>query len=123
MVSVSQKNYHKRWASGSLNRHRRRGYVINISIMELENLAKKSTSCPYCGIKFSWVGNKKSRINSPALDRINNEKEIRLDNTEIICYRCNATKWNRTREEFIKYCGAVFENRKLRVAEIRPVPS
>jgi len=44
---------------------------------------------------------------SPTLDRVNNEDVIRKDNILILCYKCNATKRDRTLEEFVGYCSAV----------------
>jgi hypothetical protein len=48
------------------------------------------------------------KTNHPILDRINNETVLRLDNVEIICWKCNSTKLNRTKEEFYEYCRDVY---------------
>jgi 5-methylcytosine-specific restriction endonuclease McrA len=101
------KNPHRVWSTMSLHSHRYRGYLVNITTEELENLSKETTHCPYCGIELSWVGNKKLKFNSPTLDRINNEKELRLDNVEIICYKCNTTKGDRTKEHFLDFCRLI----------------
>lgn len=45
--------------------------------------------------------------NSPTLDRLDNESVIRKDNVATLCYRCNATKRERTLKEFLEYCNAV----------------
>jgi hypothetical protein len=47
------------------------------------------------------------KSNSPSLDRLDNEDVIRKDNILILCYKCDATKRDRTMEEFLSYCGAV----------------
>ena len=44
---------------------------------------------------------------SPTLDRLDNENVIRSDNILILCYQRNATKRDRTLEEFLDYCNAV----------------
>ncbi len=45
--------------------------------------------------------------NSPTLDRLDNETVIRKNNITILCYKCNATKRDRTLSEFLDYCKAV----------------
>ena len=55
--------------------------------------------CPICGIKLrKGYGNGQSR-DSISLDRINNEKELTINNIQFICRRCNATKSDRSLEE------------------------
>lgn len=44
---------------------------------------------------------------SPTLDRLDNEEVIRSDNVLILCYKCNATKRDRTLKEFLDYCRVV----------------
>ena len=58
---------------------------------------------------MDWqLGNKgHMHNNSPTLDRLDNEKVIRNDNVLILCYKCNATKRDRTLKEFLDYCRAV----------------
>ena len=75
-------------------------------------MGKATTHCPYCGVELDWQRGlgKGGRDSSPSLDRINNEKELRLDNIEIICHRCNSTKYNRTKKEFIDYCIKIADN-------------
>jgi len=58
---------------------------------------------------LDWqLGNKgRMKENSPTLDRVDNQVEIRNDNIAILCYKCNATKRDRTLREFLEYCNAV----------------
>jgi len=58
---------------------------------------------------LDWrLGNKGHMHNkSPTLDRLDNEKVIRRDNVLILCYQCNATKRDRTLNEFLDYCRAI----------------
>ena len=76
---------------------------------ELYELASRVDACVFCGCQLDWqLGSKGSmKNNSPTLDRIDNEDVIRRDNILIICYRCNATKRDRTLKEFIDYCQSV----------------
>jgi hypothetical protein len=107
---VRREKSHRAFSLDSRARHRNEGYKINITIDELEILAKNTTNCPICSVKLDYsVGTKNNRAqkNSPSLDRINNEKILNKNNIWIICYNCNSTKRNRTMEEFIKYCTIV----------------
>lgn len=103
------RNSHRFWAMSTLNKHKSNGYKINIKINELEQLAKQTTNCPICETKLNWkTGNKKKKqINSPTLDRINNEKVLNRNNIWIICNKCNTSKYDRTFDEFIEYCTKV----------------
>jgi len=98
------------WALNTLGGHRRKGFGIHISINNLESLAKKIIYCLYCGMELDWTsGNKNNspKLNSPSLDRINNEKELRMDNIRILCYGCNRTKGNKTHKDFIIFCNKI----------------
>ena len=64
--------------------------------------------CPYCGCEFNWAGERGDRDN-PTLDRIDNEGEIKPHNIQIICFRCNVTKQDRTHDEFVAYCKRVVD--------------
>jgi hypothetical protein len=105
----ANKNPRRKWAHACLASHRRNGYVTELAAKQLFELASKTDSCYFCGRRLNWgLGNKwKMRRDSPSLDRLNNEKVIRLDNVVIACYSCNATKQDRTLNEFIEYCAAV----------------
>jgi hypothetical protein len=74
---------------------------------ELYQIAAKT--CFIYGIQIDWqLGNKGHMSNrSPTLDRLDNEEVIRRDNILILCYKCNATKRDRTLNEFLDYCNAV----------------
>lgn len=72
-------------------------------------MSSKIDSCFICGIQLDWeLGNKgRTHASSPTLDRMDNQNEIRQDNVLILCYSCNATKRDRTLQEFLDYCEAV----------------
>lgn len=105
----ARKNPKRRWAIACLAGHRRREFVIEMTGKELYQLASKTDLCFICGCRLNWqLGNKgKMNRNSPTLDRLDNESVIRKDNAAILCYRCNATKRERTLKEFLEYCNAV----------------
>jgi hypothetical protein len=104
-----RQNPRKRWASACLSGHKRRGHAIQLSYNELCEVALKTESCFICGKMLDWqLGNKgRMKDNSPTLDRVDNEIVIRADNIAIMCYKCNATKRDRTLKELLDYCRAV----------------
>lgn len=124
MSSKSQKNIvAKQWnidnpirakANRTLHNHKimHKDAIINITITEIENLFRESTHCPICGIEFSSV----NRQTTQSLDRLDNEKELRVDNVWVICNKCNATKQDRTLKEFIDYCKMVVDKWSMKMA-------
>jgi len=104
------KNPYRMWARASLGCHRSTGYKTEITIDELEILARKSFHCPYCGKKLNYFPeDKKLNPNSPTLDRINNELILTINNVKILCYQCNISKSNRTEKEFFEFCRRLVE--------------
>jgi len=101
---------HRYWAMNSLTRHRQKGYIVKITIDELEKLAKQTQRCSICGFLLKWgYGSKQGKpaSSSPTLDRMNNDKILTIKNIQILCYHCNAAKRTKTMEEFIEYCKMV----------------
>lgn len=98
------------WAIDTLNGHRRNGFKINITIDELTNYAMLIDKCEYTGIDLNWFNRGCHAFNSPSLDRLNGEHEIRLDNIRIISYKMNAMKQNLTFREYIEHCKYMVEN-------------
>lgn len=116
-IAVKKKAYRianpiKRWCSIVRHAHKDRGYIVDITSQELEQLAIQTTHCKYCGNEldyFTAPGSRKD-INAncrPSLDRIDNEQHMNLNNVEIICVQCNTTKGARTEKEFFEYCSRV----------------
>jgi len=104
-----RKNPYRTWATSTLKTHRKK-YIINITIDELIKFINNIANCQICECELDWnVGTKdgKSKLNSPSLDRINNEDIININNIQIICVNCNKTKGSRTMDGFIKYCRTV----------------
>jgi hypothetical protein len=92
------------WAVRTLINHRNKGYKMLITIDELCNYASLINNCEYTGIELNWFSKGKCNFNSPSLDRVDNEKEIRLDNIRIVSHRANTMKGNLTFKEYIQYC-------------------
>jgi hypothetical protein len=103
-----QKRKHYYWAHASIYAHKKSGLIINISPQELENIAKASIFCKYCGTNLNFNQRKGGLLNeSPTLDRTNNDQILNKESVQIICRLCNSTKQNRTHEEFINYCRMI----------------
>ena len=98
------------WADVSLRSHRKKGSIIDITVKELVGLARDTPNCSICGCGLNWsygTKNGKLQSNSPTLDRTKNENTINRNNIMIICHSCNATKRNRTMDEFVEYCEMI----------------
>lgn len=116
-VNATQRRYdinhpERTWCRSSLTSHLRSGYIVNITVEQLEKLAQQTHLCKYCGVKLDYTrGSKDGRmqLSSPSLDRKNNDNEMNINNVQIICHECNRTKGKRTDEEFINYCKKVSE--------------
>lgn len=108
------KRPHRQWAQNSIATHKRRGFDIRITWKRLEEIAKATTRCLLCGVELNWGPKKCGHLilESPTLDRINNEDYISEDNTMIVCWRCNSSKQSRTLKEFIDYCKLIVDHEK-----------
>lgn len=103
-----ERNSRKCWASGTIWFHGRQGIKIKIDRESLIDLALNAFHCVICDTELDWSRNKGSvRQNSPTLDRVNNEEEIRIDNIQILCHKCNIIKSDMPMKEFIAYCCKV----------------
>lgn len=95
---------HAAWARATYNGHRTRGHAILFSIKWLIDLARTIKCCPWCGTKLHWDRGRGQRYHdSPSLDRLSNEQEMREDNVAIICHRCNSAKGNSTVEKYLEW--------------------
>lgn len=103
------KNPHRYWSRYVLNNHKHNGYDIQLSVDELTNIAKQTDICPICGklLVYNNGTNKKQSLDSPSLDRINNENILTVDNTWIICLECNNLKSVKPLADFVKFCDMV----------------
>ena len=104
-------------ALNTIKHHSNKNNIINISVDEVVDLLEKSVYCPICGQKFTSTINGHQR-NAPSLDRLNNEKELRVDNVWVICRKCNSTKLDRTMKEFYEYCNNVVTKFKNTYGEL-----
>lgn len=107
----AQSRPYRTWASHTLNAHKYRGFKINISLDDLEKLAKNTPVCAFCGILLNWSygteKNGKIQQNSPTLDRIFNDPLLNINNIQILCHRHNTMKGNRPMPDFIKECKMI----------------
>lgn len=104
------KNPIRSWALRTINGHKKKNYIINITVDQLCEIAIKTNNCPICSVDLDWrpfKGTNHSIYNSPTLDRINNEKILNLSNVWIICNQCNMGKGARTLREYIDHCHNV----------------
>lgn len=67
-------------------------------------IAAPPDKCPCCGIAFNFVlaSENLDRRRSPSLDRFDNLKGYTLENSVVICYRCNSLKSDATLQELEK---------------------
>jgi len=86
------------------------GHKILISKSEVVYMFETTTHCPICGVKLATTLGKCNE--SPSLDRIDNENEIRSDNVWIICNRCNSLKRDMTMREYIEHSRMIAEKFK-----------
>ena len=91
-----EKNPYKFWASNTINGHRRKGFVVNIEVKDLEEDGKRTFRCSICECPLSWEKNKIVKSYSPTLDRTDNSNVLSTNNTQIVCHKCNTTKSDRT---------------------------
>ena len=101
-----ENNYVRIWCSSTINSHKKRGYIVNITIDELYNIVKDEPSCEICGKELEWYSTGKGKTTnlSPSLDRIYNENEINKDNISILCHKCNTKKHSDSIEENLVWC-------------------
>lgn len=97
------------WASKTINKHKIHGYIVLFNVKELVSFIGNKSTCEICGkeLDFSYGNKKHSLHNSPSLDRINNELELRLDNIQLLCNECNITKGTKDMNTFVKYCKLI----------------
>lgn len=94
------------WARGTIRSHKCNGYTVNLTVAQIHEIASHTTHCRYCGgvLDYSKKGARGPKVNSPTLDRIDNDSFLDLTNVQIICNRCNISKVDRSHSEFITYC-------------------
>jgi len=99
----------REWSIKTLANHKYFGYKISITLQELMDYAMIIDRCEYTGIELDWFVKNKPADNSPSLDRLNNENELRLDNIRIVCKKINTMKQNLTFKEYLNHCKFMIE--------------
>ena len=78
------------WARRVLQRRRRRGYTVQITPLELAEMARSTPYCSLCRTVFEWIQGSGQRIrpnkNTPCL--LPKAPTLTRDTVEIICYPC-----------------------------------
>lgn len=103
---------HKIWAIASIHSHKSQGMIIGVSVDELEELALNTSNCPICNCHLMWGSRTKIGHpinNSPTWDRKYNGKRLTLQNTWIICFRCNSMKRDMPLPELIEWCRIIVD--------------
>ena len=99
-----EKNPKEHWIIRAVGRARKRaaqnGLDFSITFDDVEKIFPDR--CPIFGTEFNFIGNKKSRPESPSLDKIDPKKGYVVGNIEIISMKANVIKQNATSEELFK---------------------
>lgn len=118
----SKNNPISHWCRAAIKSHKRVGYIVEFTVKELATLVTNTPRCKYCGSELyhnTPYGERKDipKTNHPTIDRTDNGMVLRLDNIEIICWKCNVTKYDRTEKEFYEYCRNIYKtlNKKYEV--------
>lgn len=105
------KRYKYVWASNTIGGHKRNGFTCDFRPKELEKFVLNIDNCQFCNKQFNWMNTKVSN-DSPTMERLNNEKIIKLDKIAIICHQCNCSKSNLNFNEFVEYCSRIYNKFK-----------
>ena len=89
----------------SMSNHRQCGIKVNGTIDDY--LETYTGHCAFCGIEFDIFNTSKYQTGS--MDRISNSKVMSPDDIQWLCHSCNATKRNRSNEEFLEYIKKVMK--------------
>lgn len=114
------RQYFKEWelknpfyhvARATLYKHKKYKNCIvkDVSTKWLMDKFKDTPYCEICGVLLDYSKKGKLVSNSPSLDRLNNEKEIRKDNIQILCHRCNSTKGDKNIKDLVSWCKLVIQ--------------
>lgn len=96
-----RKNPWKYWASKTIYQHKKDGYAVGLTTNELAEIASNTKTCGYCDCLLCWT-NTKTRPNSPTWDRLDNGDTMTLENTLIVCSKCNSEKRARSHKQYIQ---------------------
>jgi len=97
-----QKNHpYQAWAIMTLCKHRKKGYIVDLTPDQIVALLNKNPTCQICG-KILTIHKDKAAHDSPTLDRMNNEQHMNLTNVLILCQSCNRAKGKKPLQQFLE---------------------
>jgi hypothetical protein len=77
-------HYIRNWCTATLNQHNKLGYIVNITIDELYDLAIDKPRCAICNGELDWtLGHGRTNM-SPTLDRLYNGNDLNITNIVIL---------------------------------------
>ncbi|MGD9726514.1 MAG: hypothetical protein AB7L09_00590 [Nitrospira sp.] len=91
----------RRMHLGVVERTRRSGLPLDITRDDVESMLRSVEACPCCGVELDpgFVLDRGRQPNSPSIDRFDPALGYTIENSEILCWRCNALKKDATIEE------------------------
>ena len=106
----------------SKHRAQKGGYPHTLSESELQSLCKDR--CSYCNKTLKYNQRRGAMSDSPSIDRIIPTQGYTLENTVVVCFRCNTLKSNASLleiETLSRGMRRVFEERSLLTSAITEV--
>lgn len=100
------------YALETIRGHKKSKYILKVTVKEVEEICRNTSSCILCGIPINWSSLKSK--DSPSLDRIDNENTLTKDNIQLLCLRCNMTKGDMKMKQFIEYCNNIAERHLIK---------
>jgi hypothetical protein len=111
------KNISKRAYYQHLSNAKYRGLISYLSELEFTEIALKS--CVYCG-KMSIRKNKNTgkTLEFNSVDRRDNEPYYKLQNSQSVCFECQAMKMDMTHEEFLLHIERIFNFQRAKLVTL-----
>jgi hypothetical protein len=104
-----RQNYYAHWSYSTIDKHERRGMVVEFTREWLEQRARETSYCELCGDELRWEPCEQRAMytNTPTLDRVSNEKVLTEYSIMILCNSCNAGKGVQSLDEYIAKCKRI----------------
>lgn len=105
------------FAVNCITNHKANGFQVDITKDELEQLAKDSPVCAYCGETLEYSSGKRANPKAASLDRVDNGKVMTKDNVVMCCYDCNRMKAEKSVEALEAKMIKILMNRGYTVSK------